>query len=276
MNRFAMVCLLAGLLAPMVGATAGCTRVPATGERVFNMLSWEEEVALGQEAAPEMESEFGGRHPDLALQAYVRTVGERVARSAQHEGMPELPYTFAVLDSEVVNAFALPGGPVYVTRGLLELMESEAELAAVLGHEISHVNLRHSAQQISRQMGFQVLLAAASAAAGGESSGEAIEALGKVVVGLVSLKYSRGMESEADRFGLDYMAAAGYHPQGMVELLTVFTEMEGGRSPEFLSTHPNPENRVGTVQQIIHTKYEGQGGRTAADEYNRQVLRRIR
>jgi predicted Zn-dependent protease len=268
------------VLAPAALATlavllAGCPEIGPTGKRAFIPFSWEDEIALGREAAPELEKEFGGPIDDMALQAYVKTVGERIAASSYY---PDLPYTFTALDSEVVNAFALPGGPVYVTRGLLEKMESEAELAAVLGHEVAHVTNRHSAQQIGRQMGFSVVLQVIGAIAsrrGGGTGGEGIEKLGEVVAGLINLKYSRGMESEADRFGLDYLVAAGYRPAGMVGLLTTFTEMEGGRPPEFLSTHPNPDNRIGDVRQMIADKYATVGGVVNEAEYRRKVLSRL-
>ncbi len=257
-------------------AMGGCTTVAATGQREFIVLSWDQEIELGREAAPELEQEFGGPLDDLAVQAYVRTVGQRVAASSHH---PDLPYTFTALDSDVINAFALPGGAVYITRGLLKEMTSEGELAAVLGHEVAHVNARHSSQQISRQMGLQMVITAAAIAAGGGEgglSGSQAETLAKVVGSLISLKYSRGAESEADRIGLDYMAAAGYHPDEMIDLLTVFVEMEGrGRPPEFLSTHPNPNNRVGVIRQRIAEKYPDRGGRVAEQEYQRQVLGRL-
>ena len=261
-------------------ATVGCQRVPTTGERAFIVLTWDQETALGSEAAPELEKEFGGPLDNLPVQAYVRTVGQRVAASAKHPDLPQLSYQFTVLHSDVVNAFALPGGPVYITRGLLENLQTEGQLAAVLAHEITHINSRHGSQQISRQMGIQVLLAAAAAAAGRTESGAKratqAEDLAKVVVGLINMKYSRGMESEADRFGLDYLAASGYDPREMANLLGVFVSMGGPKAPEILSTHPNPETRVGAVEEMIRTKYPNRGGRVAEEEYRREVLNRLK
>ena len=272
--------MLASLLLVAAGlalaAPVGCQRVPTTGQRAFILLSWDQEIALGREAGPELEKEFGGPLQDLSIQAYVRTVGAQAARSARHPNLPELPYQFTVLDSDVVNAFALPGGPIYVTRGLLGELATEGQLAAVLGHELAHVHSRHSSQQISKQLGWDIVLAAASAAMSRSAEGARVAAqtedLAKVVASLVQMKYGRDMESEADRFGLDYLAAAGYDPQEMVNLLNVFVSMKGARPPEFLSTHPNPENRVGAVEEIIRTKYPNRGGRVADDEYRREVL----
>lgn len=280
MKRMALACLLVAAFGPVAAAPLACQLVPTTGERAFIVLTWDQEIALGREAAPELEKEFGGSLDNLPVQAYVRTVGQRVAASAKHPNLPELPYQFTVLDSEVVNAFALPGGPVYVTRGLLENLKTEGQLAAVLGHEITHVNSRHGSQQISRQMGIQILLAAAAAAAGRSEKGAQMatqaEDLAKVVVGLINLKYSRGMESEADRFGLDYLAASGYDPREMMNLLNVFVSMAGSRPLEILSTHPNPENRLGAVEEQISEKYPNHGGRVADEEYHREVIDRLK
>jgi predicted Zn-dependent protease len=275
-----LACLLAAALGAAAAAPLACQRIPTTGERAFIVLSWDQEIALGHEAAPELEKEFGGPLANLPIQAYVRSVGQRVAASAKHPGLPKLPYQFTVLDSDVVNAFALPGGPVYVTRALLENLKTEGELAAVLSHEITHINSRHGSQQISRQMGIQILLTAAAAAAGRTEKGAQMatqaEDLAKVVVGLINLKYSRGMESEADHFGLDYLAASGYDPREMVNLLNVFVSMGGANPPEILSTHPNPETRVGAVEEMIRAKYPNRGGRVADEEYRREVLTRLK
>ncbi len=282
MRRMAILCLAAAMLGPLAlaPAGAGCQRVTATGRKAFIPLGWEEEIALGREAAPELEKEFGGPLKNLAVQAYVRTVGERVARSARHPDMPALPYRFTVLDSDSVNAFALPGGPVYVTRGLLEHLATEGQLAAVLGHEVAHVNARHGGEQIGRQMGLQVLIAAAQIALdrgeGGADKARHAETLGKVIGSLVNLRYGRRMESEADHLGLDYMVAAGYHPREMVRLLKIFAEMGKRRPLEFLNTHPNPDNRLGAVEEQISEKYPNRGGRVAEKEYHREVINRLK
>jgi len=280
MKRFVFASLLLLAAGLVLAAPLACQRVPTTGKRAFIVLSWDQEIALGREAAPELEKEFGNPLDNLPVQAYARAVGQRVAGAVRHADLPQLPYQFTVLDSDVVNAFALPGGPVYVTRALLKNLKTEGQLAAVLAHEITHINSRHGSQQISRQMGIQVLLAAAAAAAGRTEKGAQMatqaEDLAKVVVGLVNLKYSRGMESEADRFGLDYLAASGYDPREMANLLGVFVSMGGPRAPEILSTHPNPEARVGDVEQMIRAKYPNRGGRVAEDEYRREVLNRLK
>ncbi len=278
MRRWTGLGLGVALLAAVSSAT-GCQTVEATGERHFLVFSKEDDVQVGQRAAPEFEAEFGGPLDHAGLQAYVRGVGEKVAATAERmeerRAGEELPYemSYAVLDSDVINAFALPGGPVYITRGLLKEMKTEAQLAAVLGHETGHVYARHGTVQLSRQLGMQLLIAVALAAAGGGEGAGAAADLAQVVGGLVNLKYSREQENQADDLGLDYLVNAGYDADGMVELLTIFSEMGGARPPEFLSTHPNPENRVGTVRAAIRARgYGDEGGEVGPDDYQRQVL----
>ncbi len=267
---------LAGALFLALAAGPGCQTNALTGERQANFLSWEQQIELGQETAPELEKEFGGRLDNLAVQAYVRNVGRRVARAARHPELPEIPFEFNVLASDVVNAFALPGGPVYITRGMLEKMDSEGELAAVLGHECAHVTLQHSATMITRQMGLQAVVAVIGVVGGEGRGGQAAEGLAKVVSNLIGLKYNRNMESQADKWGLDYLVAAGYDPGQMVGLLQIFVTMEeGGRAPELLATHPNPDNRVGAVEALIQQKYPRRTGRVADAEYKREVLDRL-
>ena len=276
MHRLVAVCLVA-LMA--LAVLAGCQTIPATGERKFLLFSEEDDVRLGKASAPDFEKQFGGPIADPGLQAYVRSVGAKVAAEAKRIGERNaghaLPYeqTFTALASDDVNAFALPGGPVYITKGLLKEMRTEGQLAAVLGHETGHVNARHGSTQMSRQLGLEILLSVAGAAAG---AGQGAEDLGKVVGALVGLKYSRDMEKEADRIGLDYMVAAGYAAAEMVALMQVFEQMEGKRPPEFLSTHPNPENRIGLIQdQIRQRTYAARGGTVGEADYRRQVLDRL-
>jgi predicted Zn-dependent protease len=225
-------------------------------------LSPQQEVALGQEAAPQFAQEFGGPYADPVIQEYVRGVGAKVAAQATSSEYP-YQYSFTVLDSDVVNAFALPGGPIYITRGLLFQLSDESQLAGVLAHEVTHVAARHSAQQISRQMSVSVLISIASAAltrgkTGAQNSASMMEDVASLVANLADLRYSRKNETEADVFGLDYMVRAGYQPMGMVGVMQMFLKLErqaGSSGPEFLKTHPNPDNRVETLLLTIQEKY---------------------
>ena len=143
----------------------GCTTNPATGSRSFTLMSWEEEKAIGAEAGPEFTAQFGGEVPDADARAYVNEVGARLLEGIE-EGVPELDWEFTLLDSDVLNAFALPGGKVYFSRGLAEQLKSEAEMAGVIGHEIGHVTARHGNQRMSKQMGYNILIGLGSVAVG--------------------------------------------------------------------------------------------------------------
>jgi predicted Zn-dependent protease len=222
-------------------ALAACARNPVTGRRQLALVSAEQEIALGKQAAGEIADSIG-RYPDPKLQAYVEGIGKRLAAASER---PELPWSFTVLDDPTVNAFALPGGPVFVTRGILSHMNSEAELAAVLGHEIGHITARHSVDQISKAQLAQLGLGV------GMIFSEDLRQYGQVAgagLQLMFLKFGRDAERQSDELGFKYMVGQGYDPR---EMANVFTTLErasaqagAGRVPEWLSTHPDPGNRA--------------------------------
>lgn len=237
----------------LISFAIGCAENPATGGRVLKLISREEEIALGNEAAPKFEEEFGGLVDNQQLQDYVSGIGNRVAGPAERE----MPYEFGLLKSEVPNAFALPGGKVYVTAGLLELMDNERQLAAVLGHEVGHVAALHNVQGMQRQMGAQLMIELAGMAVGPEYQRTA-EIATKVTTTMVNLRYSRKQEYEADKLGLRYMTAAGYNPWGMAELLRHLQEASGrggGSLTEMFQTHPLTSNRIEEVSELIRQQY---------------------
>jgi predicted Zn-dependent protease len=243
-----------GVLCLSVGL-AGCAINPATGERQLRLISTAEEIAIGQEAAPQFEKEFDGKVPSETLQGYVRRVGAAVARASDRK---EVPYEYALLASDVPNAFALPGGKVYVTAGLMRRMTNERQLAAVLGHETGHVAALHNVSALQRQMGASLLAEIAGAVLGG-AKGEAAKAGAKVVAGMVNLRYSRGDEYQADMLGIRYMTEAGYSPWGMVELLARLQELSGsepGSLGEMFQTHPLTSKRIEQARQEILSKPE--------------------
>ena len=235
------------------GAT-GCTTNEATGKTQLRFISKEQEIAIGNEAAPQFEEQFGGLMDAPTLQAYVDRVGQQVAQ----ESPREMPYEFGLLRSSIPNAFALPGGKVYITGGLLQIMDSERQLAAVLGHEVGHVAAAHNVQGMQRQIGVQVL-ADLAGVAGGEQYGKAAETATKVVGYMATLKYSRSQEYEADMIGTRLMVDAGYNPYGMVELLEALWEASGqGESSwlgEMFSTHPLTPERIARVREQIQEEY---------------------
>ena len=208
---------------------------------------------MGVEAAPQFENEFGGKVPNEKLQAYVRQIGQSVAAVAERD----IPYEFALLNSDVPNAFALPGGKVYVTAGLMDIMTNERELAAVLGHEVGHVAALHNVKGLQRQLGAEVLAQIAAEIVGGKS-GQVAGAATKIVGGMMTLKYSRADEYQADELGIRYLAKAGHSPWGMVELLAALNKLSGSSSgglPEIFQTHPPSEKRVERARGIIQKEH---------------------
>lgn len=222
-------------------ALAACARNPVTGKKQLSLVSTEQEIQLGKQAAEQV-AEGIGRYPDQKLQAYVSEIGSRMARASER---PNLPWSFVVLDDPTVNAFALPGGPVFVTRGILTHLNSEAELAAVLGHEIGHITARHSVEQLSKAQLAQLGLGI------GMIFSEDLRQYGQLAgVGLqlMFLKFGRDAERQSDDLGFKYMVGQGYDPHEMADVFTTLqraSAREGaGRLPEWLSTHPDPGNRA--------------------------------
>lgn len=227
---------------------------PLTGEEQRVAISPDQEIALGLQSAPQMAEQFGGRDPDGQAQTNVRAVGERLlARSAA--GKTDWKFEFHLLaDPKTVNAFALPGGPVFITRGLYRRLESEAQLAGVLAHEIGHVVARHSAQQIAKQRLAQGLSSAAGMAAGDYSASQMAMVVGQVV----NMRYGRGDELQSDRLGVRFMSESGYDPRAMTEVMQILAKASGrSDQPEFFSTHPAPENRIERIEQAIAEIYPG-------------------
>ena len=237
--------IAAGALA--VGLTT-CATNPATGGRMLSLVSESQEIAMGREADASIVAQMG-LAPDSALQRYVSDLGMRLARASER---PNLPWTFRVVDDPIINAFALPGGYIYVSRGILAHFNSEAELASVLGHEIGHVTARHSVQQISKQQLAQVGIGVAQIAAPrlGEFLGIASQGLG-----LLFLKFSRDDENQADQLGLRYMRRGGYDSREMVKVYVMLERVSGasggGRLPDWQSTHPNPADRQQRINRAV-------------------------
>ncbi len=221
-----------------------CARNPVTGKRQLALVSEEQEIALGKQAAEEIVQSVGA-YPDPALQRYVESVGMKMAARSER---PKLPWRFVVLDDPTVNAFALPGGPVFVTRGILGHLNSEAELAAVLGHEIGHITARHSVQQMSKAQLAQLGLGV------GMVVSEDLRKLGQVAgagLQLLFLRFGRDAERQSDELGLRYMVEQGYDPRQMASVFTTLerTSAESGAAglPQWLSTHPDPGDRARTA-----------------------------
>lgn len=236
--------LLVSLLVP------ACATNPATGEAQLSFYGSDREVAMGAEADEGIVAALG-LHPNQELQDYVSALGMRMAALSER---PDLPWSFKVLDSPVVNAFALPGGYVYITRGMLYHLGSEAQLVAVLGHEIGHITGRHSVEQLSRAQLAQVGMIAATIAS------EDVRRYGAYAqqgLGLLFLKFGRDDETEADHLGIRYMTRLGYNPWEMQSVFQTLDHVTGGSDlyevPDWLSSHPSPETRIEDIESVITT-----------------------
>jgi len=232
---------------------------PITEEKQrVGSITPEQEVALGVQAAPEMAQQFGGLDPDPEAQALVDQVGGRlVSRSVAAKS----PYRFEfhlLDDPQTVNAFALPGGQIFITEGLLRQLGTEGQLAGVLGHEIAHVVARHGAEHIAKQQLTQGLTGAAVLATydPNDPSSRGSAAVAAMIGQLVTMRFGREDELESDQLGVRFTGEAGYDPRALIAVMKVLAQSSGGeRQPEFFSTHPNPENRVARIEQAIRERY---------------------
>ena len=247
----------------------GCAVNPITGEEEFMLVPESQDIEIGRKYAPEIEKELGGKIENPGLQNYTDSVGQKIARISHR---PDWEYHFVALKDDSLNAFALPGGYIFITKGMLEKLQTEAQLAAILSHETVHIVARDTANAMSNQIGLSLLL---SAVTSGETSRGALTAaeLARLIIGL---QYSRKDEREADLGGLDYMVAAGYNPYGMVETMQMLENEQKVRMVEFLSSHPSPENRLAYLTQRIQTRnYNLTELRIGKDDYRRIVLDRL-
>jgi len=237
-------------------AVSSCSINPVTGEKELMLFSDAQETELGKNADPDIRWQFSGVYNDDQLAKYVDSVGQRAAAVSHRSN---IPYRFAVVDSSVVNAFALPGGYIYITRGLLVRLGNEAQLAAVLGHEIGHVTARHGVKRLQYTLGFNALLAVADGVAAAGSEGyRQHRVLAKTVsvaaYSIAALGYSRENEFQADELGTIYAHKAGYDPEGMIQLLEVLKSMHDHEpswiGKHFMSHPPTPERIEAVGKQI--------------------------
>jgi len=253
LHRVLAFSFLLGSVVAISLAFEGCSTNPATGKRQISLVSTSQEAAMGRESDPAVLAEYG-LYGDSTVQHYVDSVGQRIA-SVSH--LPTLGWHFRVLDSPVVNAFAIPGGYIYITRGIMAYLNSEAQLAGVLGHECGHVTARHSAQQITRSQiaGVGLLASAVFVGALRPYTGLAQQGLG-----LLFLKYSRDNETQADELGVGYATKAAYDPRVIPETYSMLKrvgERQGAQLPGFLSTHPDPGDREIRTSQLAQAAVAG-------------------
>ncbi len=257
--------LAAGLMVALL-ALWGCSTNPATGRPQLALISEQQEVQIGRDYDQEIQRLLGV-YPDPKLQEYVSRIGQKLAAGSER---PDLAWTFRVVDDPVVNAFALPGGHVYVTRGLMTHLTSEAQLAAVLGHEIGHVTARHAVTQLSKARIARIGLIA------GSILSPALAGFAARGLDVLFLKYSRDDERQADDLGLRYMYAEGYDPREMprvFEVLRQVSQMQGGqRIPDWQSTHPSEEERIRTTgREVARLGRDFSGRAINREEYLRSL-----
>ncbi len=250
-----------------LAAAVACALNPATGKRELMLISEDQEIAIGRQADAEAQAAYGV-YPDQALESYVTSLGQKLAAASER---PRLPWSFHVADDAAVNAFAVPGGFIYVTRGLLAHLDSEAELVMVMGHEVGHVTARHSAAQISKAqlatLGLGITMIAVP-------SLQRYGGIGEAGLGLLFLKFSRDDERQADDLGLRYATRLAYDPTesagaiGMLQLVSQRSQQ--GRMPGWLSTHPDPGDRHRTLLAAIASQ-----GLTGSKVERESYLRRL-
>ncbi|MBI2026443.1 MAG: M48 family metalloprotease [Deltaproteobacteria bacterium] len=241
-----------------------CSRNPVTGKKEFVLMTESQEIELGRENYGPMIQQFNAVYQQDEINNYVSSVGQHLSEVSHR---PQLPYEFTVVNSSVLNAFALPGGKICITRGLLSKMKNESELAAVLGHEIGHVTAKHTAKRYTSGMIWQVLLGATDFVLSRQSSpGRGYQkyrglytTAAYLGLGIGFASYGRSQETQSDDLGQEYMVAAGYNPEGMVKLQGILLEAQKTQ-PNFISdlfaSHPHSKNRVERSTQNIKEKYQ--------------------
>lgn len=243
--------LIIGLIIVLFGTFKFCSSSeenPVTGEKQYVGLSAEEEISLGLQSTPKMIEQYQGLHPDSDDQRLVQEVGKKISTNSMASSSPYEFKFYLLADEETVNAFALPGGPIFITYALFEKLEDEDQLAGVLGHEIGHVISRHSAERMAKQGFTNSILT--GVAVGSESGGATQTAA--VAANLVNMKYGRGDELESDHIGVKIMLEAGYDPEALIGVMKILESSSGSsRLPEFQSTHPNPKNRIEKIKEAI-------------------------
>ncbi len=238
----------------------GCGVNPITGKTEFQIISDSEEVVLGEASKKEAEAQFGGIMHNKEIEEYVNYVGQKLARVSHR---PKFQYTFKVVNSNILNAFAIPGGFIYITRGLLSRFTKESQLAAVLSHEVAHIGARHSARMLENALlaqgiilgGYQIIRKNTKS----RDTKNIYLIASQITATIILSGYSRENEEQADILGLDYMVKTGYHPYGMLELMQIL-QKESKEHPNLIEdlfrTHPYTKKRIEYVKKEIDSKYK--------------------
>jgi len=240
------------------GYVFGCAVDPVTGKKQFMLVSEDTEIQIDRQYSPLQFSTDYGEVQDSRLNRYVSQVGNKMAASSHR---PHMPYSFRVVNATYVNAYAFPGGSIAVTRGIMLSLDNEAELAALLGHELGHVNARHAAEQMSKGQLSQAIVGGISVLAGTQSAalGDLADQLGQISAGALLASYSRDNEREADALGMQYMVGAGYGSEGFIGLMEILNSMSKHKSTTvdlLFATHPMSQERYDTAVRTANTKYQ--------------------
>jgi len=261
--------LFLSLLTMPLWFLAGCAVNPITGEEEFMIFPESHDITIGRSYAPEVEKQLGGKITNEGLQNYIDSVGQKIARVSHR---PDIEYHFTAVNDESINALALPGGYVFITKGMLVNLTSEAQLAAILGHEITHIVARDSSNVMSNEIGISILLSAVAT----ENTPQALTTAADITRQILGLKYSRADERTADIGGLEYVYKAGYNPYAMVETMRILDEQQKIEPIEFFSTHPNPENRIEYITEEIRRHYQSISElRTGSEDYKKTVIEQL-
>jgi len=248
--RFILAAVIA--LVALISYFGNTSVNPVTGEKQRVAMTPEQEVAIGLKAAPQMAAQMGGLSQNAKARALVERVGARLVRES-FAGKSAYKFSFHVLaDRRTVNAFALPGGPIFITEGLLGRLRTEGELAGVLGHEIGHVIARHASERLAKQQLTQGLISAVVVGSGDYTSAQIAQLAGS----MINMKYGRDDELESDALGVRIAFEAGYDPRAMAGVMEILAKASSGsQQPEFASTHPAPENRQARIREEIAKRF---------------------
>ncbi|MEJ2649764.1 MAG: M48 family metallopeptidase [Sedimentisphaerales bacterium] len=252
-----------------ISVCVGCAVNPVTGKRELMLVSESEDLEIGQKYAPEITKELGGEIPNEALQSYINSLGQKIAAVSDR---PDWTYHYTAVNDNSVNAFALPGGYIFITRGLLDKLQNESQLAAILSHETVHVVARDTANVMSNEIGINILLSAVTS----EETSDTVLTVANLSKQIIGLKYSRQDEKEADLGGLRYMVRAGYDPHGMLETMKILDSLQQGSVIDFFSTHPSPENRIEYISNEIQRRYRNTADlRVGKEDFQIKVLSQL-
>lgn len=255
-GRLLMALVMAGIALFSYFSSSSTNEI--TGETQYISITQEQEIAMGLQSEPQMISQFGGLENDQRKQAYVDEIGLKLVNANPLVRDSGYEFDFHLLDDDqTVNAFALPGGPIFITTALFNRLQTEGQLAGVLGHEIGHVVARHSAARMAKQQLTEGLTGAVViVASDSEGGAEQTARIAQMVGNFINMSYGRDDELQSDELGVVFMAEAGYDPRSLIGVMEILEEASGGSSqPEFASTHPNPGNRIARINEVIEREF---------------------